>query len=61
MVADEEQRRKREREKHFQEIQQANEQAIVENNEVFECPICTDEIEVGDGLILKQCLHQICK
>ena len=40
---------------------QADNQAIVENDEVFECPICFTDIEVGEGLRLKQCLHLVCK
>ena len=58
---EEEQRKGREREERFQQIKQADQQAIVMNTEEFECPICTDDIEVGEGLILKQCLHQVCK
>lgn len=33
----------------------------VENQEVFECAICLTEIQPGDGLMLKNCLHEYCK
>eukprot|EP00456_Euglypha_rotunda_P011592 TRINITY_DN13070_c0_g1_i7.p1 TRINITY_DN13070_c0_g1~~TRINITY_DN13070_c0_g1_i7.p1 ORF type:complete len:248 (-),score=11.39 TRINITY_DN13070_c0_g1_i7:40-783(-) len=31
------------------------------NLEPFDCPICMTEIEVGDGIILRSCQHQVCK
>jgi hypothetical protein len=31
------------------------------NFDVFECPICMDEIEIGEGVILKDCHHKVCK
>ena len=32
-----------------------------ENTNIFECPVCSMETEIGTGVILKNCLHQICK
>lgn len=61
MVHEEEQRKRREREERYRHLMQADNQAIVENDEVFECPICFTDIEVGEGLRLKQCLHLVCK
>ena len=34
---------------------------FVPNQSVFECKICLTEVEPGDGLILKNCLHEYCK
>lgn len=34
---------------------------VIENYEVFECEICYTEAEIGDGAILKNCLHKFCK
>lgn len=33
----------------------------VENRSSFNCAICRTDIEPGDGLILKNCLHEYCK
>lgn len=34
---------------------------FIENRKVFECAICFTDAEVGDGVILKNCLHNFCK
>lgn len=34
---------------------------FIENAEEFECIICYTEVKVGDGVTLKNCLHQFCK
>lgn len=34
---------------------------FIVNFEVFECSICFTDVQVGDGIILKNCLHQFCK
>jgi RanBP-type and C3HC4-type zinc finger-containing protein 1 len=31
------------------------------NNEAFDCPICFVEIETGEGVVLKNCIHKFCK
>ncbi|CRK86814.1 CLUMA_CG000645, isoform A [Clunio marinus] len=33
----------------------------VENINRFQCEICTKEINPGDGIVLKNCIHQYCK
>jgi RanBP-type and C3HC4-type zinc finger-containing protein 1 len=33
---------------------------VVQNFEVFECPICFTEIDIGMGITLKNCLHEFC-
>lgn len=32
-----------------------------ENTDIFECPVCTMETEIGAGIVLKSCSHQVCK
>ncbi|CAO1393821.1 unnamed protein product [Diamesa serratosioi] len=32
-----------------------------ENTNIFECPVCSMEVEIGSGVILKNCLHKCCK
>lgn len=34
---------------------------FIEFTEPFECPVCFVDIEVGDGVVLKNCLHKFCK
>lgn len=34
---------------------------FVPNTEAFGCAICLDEIEIGNGVVLKECLHKFCK
>jgi RanBP-type and C3HC4-type zinc finger-containing protein 1 len=34
---------------------------FIPNTEAFECVICFGEIEIGDGVVLKECLHKFCK
>lgn len=34
---------------------------FVENRKIFLCEICTRNIPPGDGIVLKNCLHQYCK
>lgn len=36
-------------------------QDYIENFEPFECAVCTNDIEIGQGVILKNCLHMFCK
>ena len=38
----------------------ANKQ-LIPNDEEFECPICMSPIEVGEGVKLRECLHNCCK
>lgn len=34
---------------------------LVENREPFECVVCFTEIAPGEGVTLRECLHQFCK
>jgi len=40
---------------------QTEKTGFVTNSEVFDCPICFCETEVGEGVMLSGCLHQFCK
>lgn len=33
----------------------------IENIEPFQCPICLTEIDISEGVVLKNCLHMFCK
>ncbi|BFZ13301.1 hypothetical protein BsWGS_16340 [Bradybaena similaris] len=34
---------------------------LIPNTEAFTCPICFDDIEVGQGILLRECLHMFCR
>ena len=36
-------------------------QGCVPNQEPFECRVCFLDIEVGEGTVLRDCLHTFCK
>lgn len=36
-------------------------QDLIKNLESFDCPICFSTVNVGDGVMLKECLHLFCK
>ena len=59
----EEERRRQEnqRAKNLQALLQAEEEAIVTNDEEFECPICYTDVEPDEGVRLRGCLHLFCK
>ncbi|CAO1384667.1 unnamed protein product [Diamesa tonsa] len=35
--------------------------SYIENIEPFQCPICLTEIDINEGVVLKNCLHMFCK
>lgn len=39
----------------------AEDRDLIENFEAFECAVCFGEVEIGQGIILKNCLHKFCK
>ncbi|KAH3772946.1 hypothetical protein DPMN_174293 [Dreissena polymorpha] len=34
---------------------------LISNNEVFTCAICFEDIDVRDGVVLRECLHSFCR
>ena len=44
--------------KNFQKLDALD---IIPNAEQFECIICYLDIEPGDGVVLRECLHTFCK
>ena len=55
-------REERERVRNFQALLQAEEEeALVTNDEAFDCPICLTDVEPGEGVRLRGCLHLFCK
>jgi len=35
--------------------------SIIENTEPFECAICFTDIDLGCGIVLRDCLHMFCR
>lgn len=47
--------------RHNADLQAIDNLEFIENVEAFECAICFCDIEVGQGVILKNCRHSFCK
>ena len=45
----------------FQETLIVADKALVPNAEPFDCPICFDDIGTEEGVVLRECLHKICR
>ncbi|CAB3997178.1 ranBP-type and C3HC4-type zinc finger-containing 1 isoform X2 [Paramuricea clavata] len=66
LLLEEEERQKRsameERDRNFQQhMSVALRQPLIANQEETECPICFDTIPVGEGVVLRECLHIFCR
>lgn len=47
--------------KNYQALIDAEDAEVVTNKEEFDCLICYVPTEPGEGVILRECLHQFCK
>ena len=47
--------------KNFMSLQQTDARDLVPNREEFTCTICFEDIDVGQGVVLRNCLHHFCK
>lgn len=46
----------------FAELQALQEKdGLIGNTEQFDCIICLETVNIGDGVVLRDCLHQFCK
>jgi hypothetical protein len=43
------------------ELVQLDDVKCVTNTESFECPVCFVDIGVGEGIVLRDCLHSFCR
>ncbi|XP_025943920.1 sharpin [Apteryx mantelli] len=50
-----------ERMKNFQQLLQMDEEVLVPNQEVLECRICYQQVAPGEGVLLRECLHNFCR
>ena len=49
------------REDNYQKLMEAANQDLIEVDHEFECSICITDVDVGDGVMLHECLHSFCK
>ncbi|XP_022122204.2 uncharacterized protein LOC110998073 [Pieris rapae] len=45
----------------YTELIKLEQQALILNSETFECGVCLEECALGDGAVLRDCLHTFCK
>ena len=62
----EEERQKRlaleERDRNYQTLMSVlMREPLIANQEEIECPICFDTIPIGEGVVLRECLHSFCR
>ncbi|NXS63622.1 HOIL1 protein, partial [Brachypteracias leptosomus] len=50
-----------ERLENFQQLLQLEEEVLVLNREVLECRICFQQVPPGEGVLLRECLHNFCR
>ncbi|XP_048338527.1 sharpin isoform X1 [Sphaerodactylus townsendi] len=50
-----------ERRQNFQQLCQLDEEALVPTQEATECRICYLDVEPGEGVLLRECLHSFCR
>ena len=49
------------REDNYKKLMEAANQDLIEVDHEFECPICITDVDVGEGVMLRECLHSFCK
>ncbi|XP_074023810.1 ranBP-type and C3HC4-type zinc finger-containing protein 1-like [Numenius arquata] len=50
-----------ERMKNFQQLLELEEEVLVPNREALECGICYQRVAPGEGVLLRECLHNFCR
>ncbi|XP_064640995.1 ranBP-type and C3HC4-type zinc finger-containing protein 1-like isoform X2 [Lineus longissimus] len=62
----ESQQQQRERERaeqtrNYLELVEMDDRDLIRNTTMIECPVCFDMIPAGDGVVLRECLHESCR
>ena len=47
-------------EKNYRDLLNTDSVPVVLNEEKFECPVCFNDIDPGEGIRLRDCLHMVC-
>ncbi|CAG4944214.1 unnamed protein product [Colias eurytheme] len=45
----------------YTELIKLEQQALVSNTETFECGVCMEECAIGNGAVLRECIHSFCR
>ncbi|XP_038212121.1 uncharacterized protein LOC119832495 [Zerene cesonia] len=45
----------------YTELIKLEQQALVSNTETFECGVCMEECAIGNGAVLRECIHTFCR
>ena len=61
MVEEENKQNDEEQVENLQQLIPAEDEPIANNEPRLECPVCTGDIQHGDGPRLRNCLHMICE
>ncbi|XP_063152911.1 ranBP-type and C3HC4-type zinc finger-containing protein 1 isoform X3 [Candoia aspera] len=56
-----EQVNEQQKQRNYQQLLQWDNQNLVPSEEAMECPICFVNLEPGEGVTLRECLHSFCK
>ena len=51
---------RQEAEKNYRDLLNTDAVPVVLNEEEFECPVCFTDINPGEGIRLRDCLHMVC-
>lgn len=44
----------------YKELLELEQQSVIHNTVPFECEICMVDIDINDGIMIRECLHQFC-
>nr|XP_026487958.1 uncharacterized protein LOC113394747 [Vanessa tameamea] len=45
----------------YTELIKLEQQALVPNSEVFDCGVCIEQCAIGEGVVLRECIHTFCR
>ena len=57
----EKEKQEKEAQENYRKYLTADDTKAVYNTERFDCSICYDDVQPGEGLVLRGCIHEFCK
>lgn len=60
-LREEEEKERRERGRNYVELINLDDAPVVINTDQFECGICMEDTQPGEGVVLRECLHSFCQ